>query len=448
MAAEHRTARDKLHARVVAEIDRQADRIVGFSEEVLRHPETGFREHATAARVVEQLDAMGLSPRTGLAGTGVKARLAGRADRRTVAILGELDSLLISDHEHADPATGGAHACGHHAQLASMIGAGLGLQAVADELDGDVVLFAVPAEECIELDWRLAGRAAGEREFVLGKPELIRLGEFDDVDLAMLTHTGAAEPLLTSTGTANGSLIKQVRFTGRASHVGVAPWDGINAYQALSVAIHAIDAQRETFRDSDHVRVSHLVTTTGEAVSAIPAVAEMEMMIRAATVEAMQDASRKVDRALRAGAMAIGAGVEITTVTAYLPMACDDPLVDVIDGNARALLGDDRVQRDGGHMGGSTDVGDLGRIMPVAHPTAASGHDGPLHARDYVVRDHHAAAVNPAKVMASAVVDLLYDGAAGAERVIADSGPKLSREEYVALRRGMDAHEVYDGGAG
>ena len=157
----------------------------------------------------------------------------------------------------------------------------------------------------------------------------------------------------------------------------------------------------------------------------------------------MQDAAERVDRALRAGAVAMGAEVEITTVTAYFPLVPDDALVDVVDANSRALLGDDRVRRDGGHVGGSTDVGDLGQIMPVAHPMAASGNDAPFHSNQYFVTDHVLAAVNPAKFMAMSVVDLLADGAAEADRVIAASGPKLTRDEYVGLRGKMDRVQVY-----
>ncbi len=441
------TSLDDIKARACAVIDAQADRIIALSDDIMRHPETGFREQATARRVVDQLRTMGVDFRDGLAKTGVKARMNGRTSRRTVAVVGELDSLIISDHPFADPVTGAAHACGHNSMIASMIGAGLGLQAVLDELDGDVVLFAVPAEECIELDWRLARREAGELEFVLGKAELIRLGEFDDIDLVLLTHAAGGEngPLVTSKVTMNGSLIKRVRFRGRASHAGSAPWDGVNAYKALTIASVAVDAQRETFRDDDLVRVSSLVTHGGEAVSAIPADAQMEMMIRARTVSAMEDASAKVDRALKAGALAVGAEVEIITIAAYLPLVPDEPLVDLVDRNCRALLGDDRVLRDGGHMGSSTDVGDLGRVLPVAHPMAASGQDAPFHSAAYSTSDHVLAAVNPAKFMAMTVVDLLADGARGADRVIAESGSKLSRQEYMTLRRRLDQTTVFSG---
>ena len=92
-------------------------------------------------------------------------------------------------------------------------------------------------------------------------------------------------------------------------------------------------------------------------------------------------------------------------------------------------------------MTGSTDVGDLGFIMPKVHPRAGGTKSVP-HG-DYVVVDHALAAVNPAKSMAMTVVDLLRDGAREAGRVLREAGKKLSREEYVALRRGLDGQERY-----
>ena len=324
-AAMRPRTKEELKARVCEEIDRQSDRIVAIGDAILRTPETGFREVTTARRVAEEFAAMGLSYREGLARAGVRARMRGRASRRTVAILGELDALPVPDHPFADPITGAAHACGHNAQVASMIGAGLGLQAVIDQLAGDVVLFAVPAEECVELDWRLRRREARELEFVAGKAELLRLGAFDNVDLALMTHAGVGD-VTGAPRSMNGALVKRVRFRGRASHAGAAPWDGVNAFKALTLALAAIDAQRDTFRDEDAVRVHQLVTHAGEAENVVPASAQMQMMVRARTVDAMHDASGKVDRALRAGALAMGAQVEISTMAAYLPLTVDEPL--------------------------------------------------------------------------------------------------------------------------
>jgi amidohydrolase len=435
--------RDELKARVCAEIDRRAAEIIGISDHIMRNPESGFREVKTARFVGEQLDRMGLAHRDGLALTGVKARMKGRSAGPTVAILGELDSLIVFDHPLADPLTHAAHACGHNAQIASMLGAGMGLQTIMDQLDGDVVLFAVPAEEYIEVEWRLGLRREKKLEFLLGKCELIKLGEFDDVDMITITHTSSRpEEKLASVGsTNNGAIAKFMRFVGRATHAGGAPHNGVNALKAANLALMAIDAQRETFRDEDTIRVHPIITKGGEAVSAIPADVRLETFVRGGTVEAIMKAEAKVDRCLRAGALAMGARVEITTVPGYLPMTMDPNLVKLSYDNCAALVGAENMGQ-GSHGTGSTDVGDLSYIMPIVHPRTG-GAKGNGHGNDYWTVDQTLAAVNPAKSMAMTVIDLLYDGAREAKRVKAEAGPKLSREEYLRLVRGFAREEQF-----
>jgi amidohydrolase len=434
---------DELKRRVCAEIDRRAEEIVAASDHIMRHPESGYREVRTAEYVAAQFDRLGLKYRDGLALTGVKARLTGRRPGPTVAVLGELDSLIVVGHPFADPKTHAAHACGHNAQVASMLGAGMGLQAVMDELDGDVVLFAVPAEEYIEVEWRMGLREQGKVEFLAGKAELIRLGAFDDVDMAMITHTNARpDDGLSSVGdTHNGCVVKFMRFVGKGAHAGGAPHLGINALKAAQVALVAIDAQRETFRDDDTIRVHPIITRGGDAVSAVPADVRLETFVRGKTVEAIADAAAKVDRSLRAGALALGARVEITTLPGYLPQRMDPNLVALSYRNAADVVGEANMGKPR-HSTGSTDVGDLGFVMPAVHPRAG-GVQGTIHGADYVVVDHRLAAVNPAKFMATMVVDLLHDGAREARRVKAEAGRKLSRDEYVALVRRFASFEQY-----
>src|SRR5206468_1893418 len=96
----------------------------------------------------------------------------------------------------------------------------------------------------------------------------------------------------------NGAIIKHVRFLGRAAHAGGAPHSGINALAAATLALAAIDAQRSTFKDVDTVRVHPIITQGGRAASIVPADVRMETFVRARTVEAIQDANMKVDRAL------------------------------------------------------------------------------------------------------------------------------------------------------
>ncbi len=108
-------------------------------------------------------------------------------------MIGELEALGVPDNPQADPITGAVHACGHNAQIASMLGAGIGLLAsgVLAELAGKVVLFAVPAEEYVEIEYRRDLKKQGKIEFLGGKAELVGLGLLDAVDMAMMVHVSA-----------------------------------------------------------------------------------------------------------------------------------------------------------------------------------------------------------------------------------------------------------------
>ena len=110
-----------------------------------------------------------------------------------LAVIGELDSLIVNEHPHADSETGAAHACGHHCQMGMIMGAAIALKQpeVLEHLSGRLAFMAVPAEEYIEIEYRDSLRRAGKLEFLGGKPEMVRLGEFDDIDLAMMCHTTA-----------------------------------------------------------------------------------------------------------------------------------------------------------------------------------------------------------------------------------------------------------------
>ncbi|MBI4610916.1 MAG: amidohydrolase [Candidatus Rokubacteria bacterium] len=440
--------KDELKRRLHEAIDRRADHIVAIGERVRRHPELGFKEVRTAALVAETFQGLGLAPRTSLALTGVRAELQGLAGAGpTFALLGELDALRVAGHPDADPDTGAVHACGHNAQIAGLLGAAMALvdAKAMEHLAGRVAFFAVPAEEGGDFEWRLAQARAGKIEFLGGKSELLRLGQFDDVDLAMMIHTTPREEdgKASLPSSNNGRLSKVVRYVGRAAHAGSAPWRGVNALYAAQIGLAAINALRETFRDEDTIRVHPILTHGGSQVNVIPGEVRIETYVRGRTLEAMLDANAKVDRALRAGALALGARVEIETLPGYLPLHCDPTLARYFEANAVALLGEGHY-REVAHRTGSTDMGDLSHVMPVLHPYMG-GARGTGHGPDYAIVDKPLAYVAPAKALASMVVDLLWDGAAGAREVVANAKPRLTREGYLALQRGLARREVYEG---
>ncbi len=434
------TTASELKVKAVAEIDRRGDELIGIAKTILDNPEPGFKEFKTARTVAQAFQRLEIPYEDGIGITGLRGDLKGGTEGPTIAVMGELDSLKVLGHPHADAETTAAHACGHHCQIGMMLGVATALQTegVLENLSGRVALMAVPAEEYIEVEYRDDLRREGKLEFIGGKPEFIRLGALDDVDLAMMTHTSSGDADAGSIafgGTNNGMVAKRIRFLGRASHAGGAPHMGINALNAAMIALSAIHAQRETYQDPDTVRVHPIITQGGVAVSSVPADVRMETYVRGARTEAFMDASDKVDRALRAGAMAVGGSVEITTLPGYLPIRSDESMLELYGQNAAGLVGKTKVRRLG-HRTGSTDMGDVSQLMPVIHPyvVAATGNG---HGIDYVVQNYDLGVLTGAKAMAMTVIDLLFDGAKNARRIAGEYRAPLTRESYLNLMRSM-----------
>ena len=427
-------------------IDSKADELVALAKTILAHPEPGFREVKTAKLVAEQFGALGLQPRSGLAVTGVRADASGTAPGPTLAILGELDSLIVADHPHADLETNAAHACGHHCQIGIMLGAAAALTNpnVLDSLSGRLAFMAVPAEEYIEIEYRDGLRRDGKIEFLGGKPELVRLGEFDDIHLAMMLHTTSnpVEKQMCISNTNNGTVAKRIQFIGRASHAGGAPHLGINALNAATMALTAINFNRETFRDEDSIRVHPIITKGGEAVSAVPADVRMETFVRGRTLEALMDANTKVDRALRAGAMAVGAQVKIQTIPGYMPLQQNHGMADIFRANATELVGEENVGYVD-HRGGSTDMGDISHLMPVIHPYVG-GATGLGHGATYVIEDYELAVIKGAKALAYTAIDLLADNASHGNTIAGGQRPDMSIPEYLKFMRDFASEETFD----
>src|SRR5215467_9747134 len=440
------SSKDELKRAVCDTIDRHAEAIIDLGQTILRHPETGFNEVRTAALVAERMSALGLDPRTGLALTGVKGQLAGASPGPRLAFIGELDSLRTSEHPLADPATGAAHSCGHNAQIAGMLGAAIGFDdaGIAPHLAGEVIFFAVPAEEFIDVEERLGRVARGEIEFMLGKPELVAKGHFDDIDMAMMIHTGSRDGAKTRAVLAessNGALVKRIRFIGRAAHAGSLPQLGVNALSAAMIAMNAIAAQRETFWEKDTIRIHPIITKGGDAVSVVPAEVTMETFVRGGSLKAIIDANRKVDRCLRAGAMAMGAEVEIHTIPGYLPQRNDRQLAGIFGANVAALFGPGQFHV-GGHRTGSTDMGDLAHMIPVIHPYVVAA-EGKAHGADWRINEPQHGYLTPAKLLAMTAIDLLYGDAAPAKDVLAHFEPAMTKEAYLTFQRGLFRKENY-----
>jgi amidohydrolase len=431
--------KEDLKKRVSDSIEKRSKEITEIGETVLRNPELGYKEAKTASLVEEKFRSLGLSYRKGLALTGLLTRVPGKSGKLRVAVMGELDSIRIPVHPFADPLTGAAHGCGHNAQIAGMLGAGMGLidSGVMQELDGEVSLMAVPAEELVELEYRNKLRDEGKIAFLTGKQEFIRLGLFDGIDMALMFHLDMCDPgKKVSVGvTMNGCVAKFIRYQGKESHAGGAPHLGVNALNAALLGLLGIHAQRETFKDEDSVRVHPIITKGGDLVNVVPADVRLETFVRGRTIEAFQDAHRKVNRALQAGAMSVGAEVEIRNLPGYLPVINERNLDNLFAANMASLLGPDTIGQSP-HLTGSSDMGDISHLMPGLHPMIKAG-SANVHTEGFSIVDARLAYIESAKGLAMTVVDLLWDGAREGLKIKSAYKPRYTKEQFLKFWEGL-----------
>lgn len=374
---------NQIEAKIIKLIDENRETILEFGRDIYNHAEMGYKEFRTSGKFVEFMEKRNLPVTKDLAITGAKAYLnREKAENVSLALLGELDALRIPQHAHANPETQAAHCCGHHTQMAGIIGAALALTdpEVAATLDGQVIFFAVPAEEYGEVEFKNTLIAENKIQYGGGKCELLRIGAFEDISLCLAHHTGY-NGISFGSGSGNGFVSKVIRMKGKAAHAAGCPEKGVNALSAASLGLQALGLNRETFRDEDCVRVHPIMTKGGDLVNVVP-----------------------------------------------------DDVVEI----AREVFGSDKVSEADltAHSGGSTDVGDVQHRMPVL-TFHTGGATGGLHQVDFDIVDEEEAYITTAKLFALSAYRLLRNGAACAKQVVNDYKPRFaSREEYVAF---MDA---------
>lgn len=432
--------REELKDKVIKAIEENKEAIIAAGRKIYANPEFGYKEFETTKTVREFFkNELNIDTEDKIAYTGCRARVNEDKEGPKVAILGELDGISCKEHCDSNE-IGASHTCGHNIQIAGMLGAAVGLikSGVYKELDGKIDFIATPAEEFIELAYRSELKKEGHIKYFGGKQELIRKGAFDDVDMAMMFHaldTGDKKVLVGPVS--NGFIGKEVKFIGKEAHAGSAPYEGINALNAAMLAINNVHAQRETFKEADRVRFHPIITKGGDIVNVVPADVRMESYVRARTIESMIDANAKVNRALMAGAMAVGAQIEITELPGYLPILRHDNMEKVLRKNLEyiGLTEDDIIE--GGDFTGSFDFGDVSHLIPTLHPMFG-GITGALHTREYKIVDEEYAYLTPAKSIALTVVDLLFDNAKEGKEILKNFKPVMTKEEYLAFMESND----------
>ncbi|NEA48980.1 M20 family metallopeptidase, partial [Streptomyces sp. SID10815] len=320
-------------------------RLIALSHSLHAEPETALREHKSAAKIALLAEEAGFEVTRAVAGLPTAFVAAYGTGDLTVALCAEYDAL---------PGIG--HACGHNVNGAASVGAALGLAAVADLLGITVKLVGTPAEEDIG-----------------GKALLLEAGVFDDVAAAFMVHA-APEDSVGASSLAVGAW--DVVYRGRPAHAALAPWEGVNALDAITLAHTAVGLLRQQLPPG--VLVHDVVFAAGLAVNVIPETARARYELRARTMEDLAHARRKVRACLEAAALATGAELELTPHGADFADLRQDEFLTAAYTRAVRALGREPVDR-GGEVMASTDMGNVSHVLPALHPTIGYDTGGARH---------------------------------------------------------------------
>ena len=425
---------EEVRTRIRKTVEQYADEIIGAGEYIWKNPEPGYREWKTSEFLITKFRELGFQVKTGLAMTGFRADLDTGRPGPTIAVLGEIDSLILPNHPQCDPATGAVHACGHHTCAAAMLGTAIALvkSGVLDSLSGKIAFIACPAEEGIEMDYRKELIKAGKIKSISGKSQLIREGVFDDIDIAFLQHISSHFGY----NNHNGAINKQITFRGKSCHA-AGPQHGKNALNAMTLALNAIAMLRESYSNESFVRIHGIVTRGGDAVNIIPDTISMDYMLRAMEVEKLLRLNQRFDNAVMYAAKAAECEAEITTLNGYMPLKNDRDLGELLKQSFHWISPETEFRDTGPDSAGSTDAGDIGLVVPMIHGNV-SGMGGTLHGIDFSIADPENAYIRQTMLNAVFAVDLLYGSAELGKAVAEKKKDLMPTAEYIKMIDGIN----------
>ena len=370
---------------VRAAIDAISGDLVSLSHFIHAHPEMGYEEYLSAEAVASAAEDAGFILERGIAELPTAFRATSGSGELRVVLCAEYDAL---------PDVG--HACGHNIIAAASLGAAIGLAAVAEELDLTVILLGTPSEE-----------GGG------GKIDLINAGYFNDVHAALMIHPWPTERLEATCLAVDHF---DVTYEGKEAHASAAPWEGVNALDAVTIAQVAVSLLRQQLRPDDQVH--SIVTDGGAAANIIPRRASARYMARSVTATRLAQLRDRLSGCFEAGARATGARLSVNEIGSAFSHMESDPAILAHYRVAAEELGrsfslDDQAEA---KPTLSTDMANVSLVVPSIHPLLAIPTQGAVnHQPEFtaacITPEADQAVIDGALALANTVISVATDNA-------------------------------------
>lgn len=362
-----------------------------IAEKIYYNPELGFKEYKTSNLIENfikkyspQIDIIKFS------NTGIKVNLGKKKDIH-IALIAELDAVYTPNHFHSNKESGAAHNCGHYSQVAILLNLfkTLVLDKKYDSFDFSIGFVFTPAEEYLDLEYRKQLQKEGKISFLGGKPEGIKLGIFEEFDLAIAIHSMGGELNRRSIEIncdLAGFLYKYYTFKGKASHAGFAPQDGINAYNISTLFNTALGLYRQQIDEKFMVRINPVIMNAPMGTNVIPDKIKIGTDIRAHSIEYMLELSKRLDIMAQCSATSLGGEVEIETEMGYLPFLQSHYLSNFVKETFKNFV-EIEYCKENSPVSAAGDIGDLSYIIPCIQ-IGYNGFTGTFHGVDFIHKDN------------------------------------------------------------
>lgn len=413
----------------IENIESRSGQLTGISDKIWAAAELAFMETQSHDLLADYAEANGFTVQRGVAEMPTAFVATYGSGSPVIGILGEFDALPGLSQNAVptkDPMTVGApgHGCGHNLFGTASLAAAIAIKdlMVQGKLKGTIKFFGTPAEEKF-----------------FGKLWMARAGLFNDLDVCLDWHPGDE----TKTGVQSGLALVDftVEFNGQAAHASGDPWNGRSASDALELYTTGINYYREHIKPT--VRIHYHIQDGGQVVNVVPDYSRLWVRVRDDKREGMNEVYERVKAMAEGAAIMANVDYKVTLVSGIYEILVNRAGGAVIQNNLE-LLGPityteeelvfaKKIQEATGKPqiginskltpmeetlehpgGGSTDVGDVSWIVPVARLSVATAPDGtPWHSWAVVacggMSIGHKGMIHAAKALSLTAIDLFED---------------------------------------
>ena len=306
--------------------EKYLERVMELRRELHKYPEIGKKE----------LDRIGIPYKSEIAKTGIVAIIKGGKPGKTVLLRADMDALPLTEESRCDFKStheGKMHACGHDGHTAGLLGVGMILNELKDELSGNIKLLFQPAEETAQ-----GAKAVIEESKIT-----------NSIDAAFAIHLWQGVPVgkisLESGARMAAADLFSIKVKGKSGH-GSMPHETIDAVVVASAIV--MNLQHLVSRNTNPLDT--LVVTVGKLVAGtrhniIAGEALLEGTIRSFSDEVWKKVPEQLERVVKNTAAAYDASVEINLTRATPPLVNNQDISNILKNSAVKLYGEEVVTK-------------------------------------------------------------------------------------------------------